>query len=212
MNIHDIYNLFLPYFRKKRKRLFHQLIRLKPTQRILDVGGYHDFWFSMDCANPVTCLNLNVPHTSEPLPAQFTYIRADARYLPYRDAEFEVIFSNSVIEHLGTYNNQKDFANEIRRVGKSYWVETPNRWFPVEPHFITPFIHYLPVRIQKSLLRFTVWGFVIRPTKAQVSSYLSEIRLLTENEMRELFPEAKIYVERFLGFKKSFIAVKIGAA
>lgn len=119
------------------------------------------------------------------------------------------MFSNSVIEHLGHYEDQKRFAAEIRRVGKSYWVQTLNRWFPVEPHLISPLIHYLPKRIQKRLIRwFTIWGLVTRPTNEQVSGFLSEVRLLTEREIRDLFPDAKIVVNRFLGFKKSLIAVK----
>jgi hypothetical protein len=209
MNIHSLYNFFLPHFRKRRKRLFHRLIRLNPTNKILDVGGYHWFWLRMDCSNLVTCLNLDIPHLSESPPAQFTYVQGDGRCLPYRDGEFEIVFSNSVIEHLGTYDNQKRFAMEIQRVGKSYWVQTPNRWFPVEPHLIALLVHYLPKRIQKHLLRwFTPWGLVARPTKTQVVGFLSEVRLLTEKDLRDLFPEAKIHVERFLGLKKSLIAVK----
>lgn len=209
MNIHALYKPFLAYFRSRRKQLFHRLMRPLPDQRILDVGGYHGFWLLMECRNPVTCLNIRIPPLSAPLPPQFSYVQGDGLNLPYGKGEYDIVFSNSVIEHLGTFENQKRFAAEIRRVGKSYWVQTPNRWFPVEPHLLTPLIHYLPKVLQKHLLRWcTVWGLVSRPTRDQVETFLAEVRLLTEGEMKELFPDARIVSERFLGFKKSFIAVK----
>ena len=209
MNIHSIYRPFLNFFRSRRKRLFHLLMKPTSNQKILDVGGYHWFWSQMECQNPITCLNLHIPQLPKSLSAQFSYVQGDGRHLPYDNAEYDIVFSNSVIEHLGNYENQKRFAAEIRRVGKSYWVQTPNRWFLVEPHLVTPLIHYLPKAAQKYLLRWcTVWGLVTRPTPDQIDTFLSEVRLLTEREMQELFPDARILSERFLGFKKSFIAVK----
>lgn len=213
MNIHSIYGPFLYYFRSKRNRLFWQTINPEPEQSILDVGGHHGFWSGMECPNPITCLNLHIPELPDALSSQFRYIHGDGRHLPCDEAEYDIVFSNSVIEHLGHYEDQKQFAAEIRRVGKFYWVQTPNRWFPIEPHLISPLIHYLPKHIQKYLIRwFTIWGLVTRPTNEQVSGFLSEVRLLTEREMKELFPDARIVAERFLGFKKSLIAVKAGKA
>lgn len=212
MNIHTLYKPFLSFFRSRRKRLFHLIMKPAATQRILDVGGYHWFWERMECRNPITCLNLMVPPFAEPVSNQFHYVQGDGRHLPYKNAEYDIVFSNSVIEHLGTYDDQRQFAAEVRRVGKSYWVQTPNRWFPVEPHLLTPIIHYLPKRIQRHLLRrCTVWGLVARPTRSQAEEFLSTVRLLTEREMRELFPDARIVAERILGVKKSFIAVKTEA-
>lgn len=129
--------------------------------------------------------------------------------MPYRSGQFGLAFSNSVIEHVGGWEDQRRFAAEIRRVGRSYWVQTPNRWFPVEPHLIGVFIHFLPFRIQRKLVRwFTVWGWVNKPSQQQIDDFIRDTRLLTEREMRALFPDAQIYYERVLFlFKKSFIAV-----
>ena len=136
-------------------------------------------------------------------------MRGDGRQLDYRPSAFDIVFSNSVAEHLGTWADQQRFAAEIRRVGKAYWVQTPNRWFPFDPHLLALFVHYLPKAIQQHLLRYgTIWGLVIRPTRAQVAGFLAEVRLLTEREMRALFPDAQILVERFCGLNKSFIAVR----
>lgn len=85
-----------------------------------------------------------------PPPSQFSYVQGDGRNLPYTNNEFDIVFSNSVIEHVGTFEDQKRFAEEIRRVAKSYWVQTPNRHFPVETHLIAPFIHFLPRNFQKT--------------------------------------------------------------
>ena len=115
-----------------------------------------------------------------------------------------------MIEHLGLIENQRLFAAECRRVGENYYVQTPNKWFFIEPHLITPFIHWLPHRAQKLLLRnFTVWGWITRPTIQYCESFMKELRMLDEREMKKLFPECKIYRERFLGIVKSIIAVKM---
>ena len=213
MNIHAVYKHPSRYFRSRRKELFHRVMQPSPRQTIMDVGGYHWFWETMGCSNPITCLNLNVPNVNRPLPSQFTYVQGDGRSLPFEDNEYDIVFSNSVIEHVGSFGDQKRFAAEIRRVGKSCWVQTPNRRFFVEPHLATPFIHFLPKTLQRRMLRrWTVWGIVARPTRLQVDAFLSEVRLLSEHEMRELFPGADILSERFLGFKKSFVAVKTATA
>jgi 2-polyprenyl-3-methyl-5-hydroxy-6-metoxy-1,4-benzoquinol methylase len=65
---------------------------------------------------------------------------------PSAARSFDIVFSNSVIEHVGDAESQQQFAHEIARVGRAYWVQTPNRRFPVEPHLLTPFLHFLPTR------------------------------------------------------------------
>ena len=210
MNIQSIYRPFLVHFRSQRKRWFHQVMAPQPADRILDVGGYYGDWALMDCPHQqITCLNLDGPQPGASLPAQFTCVRGDGRQLDYGSGAFDIAFSNSVIEHLGTFADQQRFAAEIRRVSRAYWVQTPNFWFPIEPHFLAPFVHFLPKTLQKKLLRYgTIWGLVTRPTPERVAGYLAELRLLTEREMRVLFPDARILVERFCGLKKSFIAVR----
>jgi len=90
-----------------------------------------------------------------------------------------------------------------------YWIQTPARSFPIEPHLITLFIHYLPKSLQQRLIRwFTVWGWMTKPSAEKVSVFLEEVRLLTYKEMRALFPDGKIIRERFLGLTKSYIALK----
>lgn len=127
----------------------------------------------------------------------------------YQDSEFDICFSNSVIEHLGTFDRQKIFAQEVCRVGKKIWVQTPARSFFFEPHWLAPFIHFFSPNIQRKLARnFTLRGWLLRPDREYVDRFLSELRLLTYEEMAQLFPDCEIRVERFLGMPKSYIAIR----
>jgi methyltransferase family protein len=158
----------------------------------------------------VTLLNLE-PQPTE-LPEGLTYVQGSATSLPFEDGSFEVVFSNSVIEHLGQRQNQAGFAQEALRVGRSVWVQTPARWFPIEPHLLTPLIHYLPKSTQRRLLRnFTVWGRVTRPDQQEVDDLLDELVLLSAADMRSLFPGCALHRERVLGVTKSLIMTKPGA-
>lgn len=105
--------------------------------------------------------------------------------------------------------NQMEFAKEIMRVGKNIFIQTPNKYFFIDPHLLTPFIHYLPKRIQRKLLRnFTVWGLITRPSQqCCINHVINEIRLLSYNELRRLFPSCRIIREEFLFFTKSFYVV-----
>jgi hypothetical protein len=155
----------------------------------------------------ITLVNLRPPR--QPLGENMEYVRGDGRDLPFGDGEFDIGYSNSTIEHLGTYEDQLAFAGEIRRVGRSIWVQTPARSFVVEPHLVTPLVHFLPTRLQRKLLRYlTVWGWITRPTQGMVEDFLAEVRLLSFQEMRALFPDCIVKKEKFLGLTKAFIAVR----
>jgi hypothetical protein len=98
----------------------------------------------------------------------------------------------------------------MRRTGKSVWCQTPAKEFFIEPHFITPFIHWIPKKWQRKLLRnFSIWGLMTRPSQDYVNEMVNELRLLSYKEMRQLFPDCEIIRERFLFMTKSYIAVKV---
>lgn len=210
MNVHSIFGFVSPFFRRKRMALFRERIRLTKETRILDVGGYPWCWQDAQVPSSVTILNLHVlPGLKEQWKNRYTLVAGDATCMPYQDRQFDIIFSNSVIEHLETYQQQEKFAREVRRVGRDLWIQTPAKCFFLEPHLLTPFIHWLPKRMQISLARyFTVWGWITRPGKETAFEYVNELRLLNESEMRILFPDCEIVKEKILGLTKSYIAVR----
>jgi hypothetical protein len=180
----------------------------RPETTIIDVGGYPWNWAGGSVRGRFTIVNVHKPDLSDAELEDWNFTLADGRYLPFGDLSFDIAFSNSVIEHLSTYQNQAAFASEVRRVAKHVWVQTPAKTFPVEPHLLTPLVHYLPRRLQRRLLRFTVWGIVAKPTPQQQDEFLREVRLLSHREMRGLFPDCRILRERFLFLTKSYIAVR----
>ncbi|MGH2950661.1 MAG: methyltransferase domain-containing protein, partial [Solirubrobacterales bacterium] len=150
-------------------------------------------------------LNVDAP---APGAANITSVVGDARALEgFADGEFEVVFSNSVIEHVGGWDDQRRMAHAVQRVGRRFFVQTPNRYFPLEPHFLFPGFQFLPLRARIELVRRFALGYHDRiPDPAEARAAVSEIRLLSEAELRRLFPTARIHRERVLGLKKSLVA------
>jgi hypothetical protein len=199
------------YFRRRRMARFAAELGLTPETRVLDIGGTPDNWQLL--AAPPRLVLLNTPRAAEDLAGAPTWVAGDGRALPFRDAAFDVVFSNSVIEHVGDLASQRRFAREVARVGRAYWVETPNRWFPVEQHLLTPFIHWLPRTWQRALVPRFNWWRVLVPLPADrrnfyIDHYLRDVRLLGLAELRALFPEAQILRERVLGITKSLVAMR----
>jgi hypothetical protein len=196
--------------RRKRFEFFLSLLQsVEGPVEILDIGGTQQFWDIMLGSQPsgMRITLLNVAH--QPVSSSaFISAVGDARKLDrIRDGAFDVVFSNSVIEHVGTYADQKRMADEVRRVGKRYFVQTPNRRFPIEPHFLFPYFQYLPVPARAWMLSsFNVGWYRRIPDKAAARREVESIQLLTRSRFAELFPDATIYEEKFLGLAKSFVA------
>jgi hypothetical protein len=205
---------WIRHFRSRRMRRFARAFHITGETQILDVGGTPFNWSLLDVMPRVTIVNM--PRAREAFDDHFSCVFADGRRLPFGDKSFDVVFSNSVIEHVGDGESQRQFAAEIARVGRAYWVQTPNRRFPVEPHLLTPFLHFLPSSWQRRIARrFTVWALIERPSRDRwefyIEHYLRDIRLLDAGDMRRLFPGAEIVRERLGGLTKALIAVKRGA-
>lgn len=132
----------------------------------------------------------------------------DARHMDFASRSFDLVFSNSVIEHVGGFADQKRMADEVRRVGERFMIQTPNRYFPMEPHFVFPMFQFLPMSIKVYLLIKFRLGWVEKGHDAQHAREIVEsIRLLSKKELCEMFPGARIYKEKFFGMTKSFIVI-----
>jgi hypothetical protein len=198
------------HFRARRMATF--LAALNPTgdTSILDVGGTPATWSDLPVRPRVVILNM--PRESEAFDGMLC-VGGDGCALPFRDQAFDIVFSNSVIEHVGCWEKQQRFAAEVARVGRRYWVQTPNRYFPIETHLLTPFLHLLPRSWQLRIApRFTVWSMLTGVSREQrewyVRHFLDDIRLLDASQMVRLFPGARIIRERAGGFVKSLIALR----
>ncbi len=198
-------------FRHARFAFFSELLeRVEPPIRLLDIGGTESFWRSMDFVGKsgidITICNLE----TEPRPSggALRFVPADACDLHmFSDSEFDVVFSNSVIEHVGDMSRCRAMASEVQRVGKRYFVQTPNRNFPIDPHFPFPFFQFMPIGIRAKLVQYLPLAWVGRirdPIDARAVA--QSVRLLTSAELAALFPGCELYRERVLGLNKSFIA------
>jgi hypothetical protein len=179
--------------------------------RILDIGGTNAFWEQRGWAGRGDVHLVLVNLEAEPRVHENIEPRAgDATNLSeLPDGSFDVVFSNSVIEHLETFERQAAMAAEVRRLAPTYWVQTPNFWFPVEPHFLTPAWHWLPVDVRAALLRRRRFGWRGPcPEPHQAQALVREIRLMRSRELRRLFPDATLEAERIGPFVKSFVALR----
>ena len=193
-------------FRRARgKHLAHVLSSLPRPITLLDVGGDPAFWDVVGFNDGVEITIVN--NDASVSDARFHFVHGDARNLSqFADASFDVVVSNSVIEHV---DDQKAMAHEVMRVGKRFYVQTPNRWFPVDPHYLVPLFHWLPRRMQIALLtRFDI-GWLRSGGDARAAEMLIDsIRLLTGRDLARLFPDATIWRERFFGLTKSLTAYR----
>ncbi len=204
-------------FRMKRMRRFVSVFGSLGGRRILDVGGTAEIWELPGTSGSPSLVLLNMPRAGQADragPVRLEHVYGDGCCLPFADRSFDIVFSNSVIEHVGGMEAQARFAREIVRTGRGYWVQTPNRYFPIETHLLTPIVHLLPRSWRAFIVRrFTVWQWIHRPDaeakRYYIEHFISDIRLLSASQMKNLFPDAVILRERFLGFTKSLIAYRL---
>lgn len=197
--------------RRERFQLFLDMLGNAPRVTVLDIGGRAAYWQMMTEGSnlldrlEITLLNVEDNASTH---SNFTTLVGDGRAMPqFADGQFDIVFSNSTIEHVGDYSDQQQMASEVRRVGRKYYVQTPNRYFPIEPHFVFPFFQFLPIAARAWMLeRYTLGWMPRQPTRAAALREVRGIRLLGKAEMRHLFPDGDILEERYLGLVKSFVA------
>ena len=181
-------------FRQERMRKFLELIPSDRDVRILDLGGTVDYWRALPglYRRPnveITILNLG---SDERHDENLIVRPGDACATGLPDGSFDIVHSNSVIEHVGAAERIAAMAHEVRRLAPAHFVQTPNFWFPMEPHYKLPVVHWLPDRLKRAI----------------TSDDPKRVRLISADEMQRLFPDSQVWREKYLGLTKSLVAIR----
>ncbi|AWT56786.1 hypothetical protein [Mycolicibacterium smegmatis] len=198
--------------RMRRWQIFRNAFPDIENMRLLDLGGTVETWNRAPVRpKHVTVLNLLEPGESDsdwivPVAGDAcnaAAVLADANV----ETTFDVVFSNSLIEHVGGHARRSELASQVQALAPRHWVQTPYRYFPLEPHWLFPGMQFLPVAVRVKIAAH--WPLVhTRP--ANVEEARNEVlwtELVSVTEMREYFPGSTILRERVLGLPKSLIAL-----
>jgi len=166
---------------------------MQPTdaEKIVDVGCGYEGLAAVEPQARITGVDLT--DRPEYVRGREHFVQADARRLPFEDGSFDIAYSNSLIEHVAPAERPM-VAGELRRVARRYFVQTPNRWFPIEPHVLLPLFHLLPLRARRPLWRLGV-----------SKDPFEDVRLLGPRQLRKLFPDGVLVRERLGPLTKSLV-------
>jgi hypothetical protein len=195
--------------RTKKFDLLHTVFRPRSVDRVLDIGAsgkvflrytFEDVYPYRErvTAGGYDFGEVQSARASYPQPH---YAVFDGCALPFPDKSFDLAFSNAVIEHVLGEGRQELFAREVMRVARSWFITTPNFWFPFEPHYCLPFIQFLPRPVQREYNRLL--GMHIP------RGQLQEIALLSARQMARLFPTSNIARVRVTFWPETLVAYRI---
>lgn len=196
--------------RRRRWRLILRHLPRLAELRVVDLGGTAAWW-SRAPVKPRHVTVVNLHEAGEDAPS-LTAVEGDALRADelLRGEDFDLVFSNSLIEHLGGHGPRCRLAEVIGSLAPSYLVQTPYRYFPVEPHWMFPGFQFLPVSVRSYLAPRWPFGHTYGWEPGASADEVMSTELLSASEMRCYFPEAEIVWERIVGVPKSMTAIKYG--
>jgi len=196
-------------FRNRRWQMLHDRFGDLAAMDVLDLGGTAESW-SLSPVRPahLTIVNLTVPEGE--VPRRTEVVAGDVCTLgsTIGGRSWDLVYSNSVIEHLGGHDRRVAFAESVRSLAPHHWVQTPNRYFPIEPHFLVPGLQFLPAPAQASVIArwpLNKWRPPDRRTALQAAL---ELQLIGRTELAFLFPDSDILDEHLGPLTKSFVATQ----
>ncbi len=183
---------------------------------IIDMGGTRRYWkilpeeYLSKYNIKINIVNFSSEIDGEPDEEFFSYLVGNCCDLAdISDNHYHIAHSNSVIEHVGTWEKMKKFASEMERVAEKYYVQTPNFWFPIEPHCMIPFFHWLPRLTRVYLLQNMNVGKWSRCKDIDKAVYtIDSAQLINKKMFGYLFPSADKSTEKFFLLPKSLLAIK----
>lgn len=195
-----------------RARRWNWLLETFPDlsrMSVIDLGGTAGVWTRAP-VRPAAVRIVNLDKPPDDLPDWLSADCADACELPdgILRGGYDLVISNSVLEHVGGHVRRQRFADAVHRLAERHWVQTPYRYFPIEPHWVCPGMQFLPLAARATLARH--WPLVHTPPadRAEALRAALEVELVSRTEMRFYFPGSVIRAERAAGLPKSLIAVK----
>ena len=193
--------------------IIEDICRCKGSCSVIDLGGTEYYWSMVyprlkSLNLKILMINPDPPKVSHP--DIFQYQNGDATKLEeFADGTFDFVHSNSVIEHVGSWSNMQKFAHNVRRLAPQYYVQTPNFWFPIEPHFRSVGFHWLPEQVRYRKVARRAMGFFDQAKDvAAAVALVQSCALIDARQMAELFPDATLSQEKFMGLAKSLIATR----
>ena len=183
--------------------MFISLMKPEEGMRILDIGGQPQIWDFIDIPLNITCLNLpGIAQKNHKSHHNIKFVEGDGCNMPqYNMGDFDMLFSNSVIEHVGPESNRALFASEVKRICTTYWIQTPYKYYPFEAHCGMPFWWFYSEKMRQKF---------INKWKKEVPAWAEMVEtttVVTVPELKKHFPNSNVIKEWFI-FPKSVIVYR----
>ncbi len=178
-------------------QIFRKLLKSYNKKiKVLDIGGTQEYWEMMEYTDPnlIEVILINIQDIKTTLP-NFISVKMNALDLNIFKFDCDIIFSHSLIEHI----DHEKFAYIIKTFNKPYFIQTPNKYFPMEPHFLIPLFQFMPLWLK-------YW--LVKRYRKELELEIKDINLLSKSELKKLFPNTEIHGEKILGMPQSFIVIK----
>lgn len=196
-----------------RARRADELLRRFPdlrSMRVIDLGGSLTFWenfASQERPRDLTIMNLGPvrANLSTPTLIQGDACSADTMFEP---EAFDLVVSNSVLEHVGGHHRRQQFANAVEHLATRHRIQTPNLYFPLEPHWLFPGMQFLPFDARVAVARHWHFGHVRAQSHKEAVEEVSACELISRSQLRALFPTSEIWTERVFSLSKSLVAIR----